>query len=379
MAIARSAIFVTFPFAASFAVILLISRFYSGSELAGFFLFQAIFLPIVTLLSQVRSLISFLDMRAPAANAGLDVISVLLAIAALSLLGKELISAGAVALYALSIPLVAHGQAALASIQRRRQARRWAILPVAIAFGRVLVIWVAIKAETVEPAGPFLASVLVLVLPILLVRRIEAQDSPKTKPIALSDFGAMLTFFATGAVFFQIDKYVLAIFEAQTEIVLAGVVATLVLSPMSILFAIVYRADLASIYGSDNRDQPFRTALFTRSATRFITAGTGYIALLGLYWTPLTSTLFPVFSGSAIWPILMGAAVILDRIGLLTVYISGRSDMFRRASIAKFVLIALTIVLMLLSLQFFDLNLTHLFAAYLISSAIWLVQVWRLR
>jgi hypothetical protein len=172
----------------------------------------------------------------------------------------------------------------------------------------------------------------------------------------------MMTFFAffVGASFtFQWERMVFARIGQEELIAISGVCMTWMLSPLSAIFATLYRADARAIFLEGGA---FRYGIYIRRGGVFLALAISYVAATVVLWQPLNGLLFPFFEGPRIWPLLLGAAIILDRLGHLAVFVANSPTIYRGASAAKLTLIGLGVWMVLASGG--ELTLTTVYGVY---------------
>ncbi|WP_112321581.1 hypothetical protein [Oceanibium sediminis] len=361
-----SAIYVGSGFAASLAVIALITRFALPDERVGFFLFQAVFFPLTSLLGQVRILSTYRALSLGRLSFGIDVLVVLLALAALFVFGNGRFGALEAVLYAGSIPLTYHASALLAAAQFRGGGLRGAHLPILAGAAKVIVCAVALDFG---PAGAFfLAAAAFLAVPLALARRTEAASAGRANDRLISggEILALMGFAFVSGISFQWDRVVFAQIGSDALIVVTGVCMTWALSPLSMIFATLYRADARKIFASDSTSFDLRR--WGRQAAVFVVLSAVYAAFTYVAWRPVNAAVFPFFEGPVIWPLILMAAIVLDRLGHLAVY-STPGGGYGHIAMIKPIIMAVAITLASLS---HDVSLLGVYVLYLLSAALYL-------
>ncbi|PHQ81430.1 MAG: hypothetical protein COB65_10170, partial [Thalassobium sp.] len=185
----------------------------------------------------------------------------------------------------------------------------------------------------------------------------------------------LLAFFAITGFTFQWDRYLLSTLDLQSLIIISGVCMTWVLGPISTLFAVIYRADARQIFARDR--EAFDRRGFLRRAGLFCGAVLGYAALVAMLWTPLNAVAFPRVQASVALPLILIVGVMLDRVGLLFLYMSNAVANYRAAFIAKAVIMTAAICLSLFGP--WDISLMLVFMTYALSALVFAVLMGAIR
>jgi hypothetical protein len=135
---------------------------------------------------------------------------------------------------------------------------------------------------------------------------------------------------------------------------------TWMLSPLSAIFATLYRADARAIFLDG---VAFRYGVYLRRGGTFLALAICYVAATVALWEPLNELLFPFFEGPRVWPLLLGAAIVLDRLGHLAVFVANSPPVYRAANAVKLTLIGLGVWIVLMSGS--GLTLTTVYGLYL--------------
>ncbi|WP_377509526.1 hypothetical protein [Octadecabacter sp. R77987] len=362
--LAVSAVYVAANLIASLIIVVLIVRSGDEPQAAQFFLFQAVFFPLTALLSQFRMQLRFRMTHIGRGDATLDIAAFVLGVALLRLIGAGMIPWFDTLLYALAIPLTFRGTTTLAGLQFDRSGIAHAAVPALTAVSRLGMVWLLLQFG--GPVAFLGGSVLFAVVPAIAARWSGvAQARPPAFVPARGELVWLLAFFAVTGFTFQWDRYMLSHLDLQTMIIVSGVCATWVLSPISTLFAVIYRADARAIFDRERR--AFDTAGFVRRVFLFCGAGLAYGVFVLVAWQPLNAVAFPAVNAPVILPSILIGAVMCDRIGLLFLYMTNRVQGYRLAFVAKLVLVAVAAALCLFGP--WEISLMVLYIAYAGSAA----------
>ncbi len=325
-ALAASGLFTCASFFASFFTIVLVVRDVSVAERAGFFLFLAMYGPITTVLSQrfLLSIYQSREIQGLAKSAELAVIA-LMTIAAVGFVIVEYFNW----IEALALVCVIFSQTfaatASGSIQHRsKSSPRWAILVFLIATGRIAFTWLMLPFGPVIAfaAGAYSYLAGMLVLKAIFTRRLEEQEQGGLTA-TLPQEGwreriAEFAFFVSGALLFQADKYALSTAGRLEDLSQSGALTTLLLSPLSILFATLYRTRSNMLFDA-HRTWRERLAQTPQIALLFLGGALAFLVTLLLILPGITQLVFPFLSLSASLYLMLAFAIIADRmISLLT-------------------------------------------------------------
>lgn len=357
--LAVSAVYVGANLVASLAIIVLIARTTDDDGRTGFFLFQALFFPLTTLLSQSQMLVRFRNVAFGKLGLVTDAVTFAVMLAGLMALGPGLFSCGEAALYAATVPLTCRGTTVTAGVQFEETRAVFALVPVATAVVRLLA---CVAALPLGPAAAFFAgSLAYLLVPLgVELHRRRARGEPHRGVVSLSDTMTFFAFFVGASFTFQWERMVFARIGQEELIAISGVCMTWMLSPLSAIFATLYRADARAIFLNG---VGFRFGVYLRRGGIFLALAICYVAATVVFWEPLNELLFPFFQGPAVWPLLLGAAIILDRLGHLAVFVANSLPIYRGANAVKLTLIGLGVWIVLTLGS--GLTLTMIYGLYL--------------
>lgn len=365
-----SAIFVGSGIVASFAVTVLLVGNATETDRAGFFLFLAVYLPVLVTFGQSYTVLRYRRASAGRAGLALDLAVFASVAAALVLIGGRLIDPVTATLYAASVPFGYRANTRLAALQFETDSWTFAICPVLSGLVRILA---ALLAGWAGPAGAFLAGNILALVATLMWRSPAQTERPGGLRVApVSHLGTLLFYAVMASVTFQWDRVYLSLMDRPELIASAGVCIVWMLSPISALYAVLSRAAAPGLFAGTpggSRDFPWRLA------TAFVGASALYAAVAVTLWTPLNAVFFPFSEAPAGIAALLAIAVTLDRGAMLVILVNNRVRLYGLAAAAKTVLLAAAAVFLLSRSADTSLGLifsTHvaIAAAYLMSTLI---------
>lgn len=372
--LAISSIFVASNLVASFLIVMILVRYSATEDRAAFFLFQTIFFPMTALLAQTKILQIFRGADAASVEKLIDVGVFLLACGLLFLVGYGRYQFFEIICFALSIPITYRTVAGFAAVQRNSDSSIAWVWPMASAIGRVVMCLILIGSNT--------SIVFLLSAAVGLAVSMLANMKLKAKPITtqVSDkreqaFFATLFFFAVSSFAFQWDRILLGQMGKDELLVISGVCLVWVLSPVSAIFATIYRARALEIFSDTELDVKRR--IFLRYTGQFVAATLGFAVILGLIWTPVNKLAFPFLDAPVILPLILVFAVMFDRIGNLRLFsFAGSGKQYRIIGIAKLATLSLGIGAVGFAGQ--GVSLTTIYMVYLAVSVLYCALVWKL-
>lgn len=371
--LATSAIYVGANLIVSLLIVVLIVRTSTPSQGAQFFLFQAVFFPVNALISQFRMQLRFRQTALGRLDFLLDIAALVLGVLLLRMVGAGMISWPDTLLFALAIPLSYRGATALAGLQFDKTGVAHALVPMLTALVRLGVAFVLLPyGAPIAFLGGALAFATV---PAVAALWSAAPATATAVPAQRAELFWLLAFFAITGFTFQWDRYLLSTLDLQSLIIISGVCMTWVLGPISTLFAVIYRADARQIFARDR--EAFDRRGFLRRAGLFCGAVLGYAALVAMLWTPLNAVAFPRVQASVALPLILIVGVMLDRVGLLFLYMSNAVANYRAAFIAKAVIMTAAICLSLFGP--WDISLMLVFVTYALSALVFAVLMGAIR
>ena len=247
------------------------------------------------------------------------------------------------------------------------------IIPIVAALVRVAFVY--LLKDDLEPSRLFFInafSLLVLVWASYAFLKVNLQDIPLLKKAKDSFNPAlMFGFIIISSLFFQWDRYIFSLADQKTLIVQSGIYITLVLPPISMLFAMIFRGNATQIFRNQGNGSRNRMVLI--SATLFVIPALIYAALLGFLWSYIP-LIFPDAAAMSPYPaIVMVLALILERLGNLIVYSREGQAHVVRSTVVK-LLCLLTAVLSTILL--FTHNIEVMYYHYLIASLVFFIASW---
>lgn len=328
-------------FLAALAVVVLVVQTTPLAEQAKFFYFQAIFYVLSTVMSQTLTLSTFRNTSLRSAGVIADVCAVLIVFGFLSLssamafdLVEKLMLGGATV-------LLYRGAALLISVQfYSRNSWRFLWVPLLALLVRVGAAWLAVPFGM---AAMFLASTVVaFALPfgVLHFAKLKERDTdPNRSPPGRAATAPIFVFFLIGALTFQWERLLYGLGNNTEALVITGYVMTAVLPPLSSLFATLYRGNAREIF--EGQTPAMRQRRFVRIGGAFAAASLAYIAVLVVFWPQIMALLGAEIVPDVTLVLLLGGAVILDRLANLMVFLRQSDLLYTHASVAKGALIAL--------------------------------------
>jgi len=369
-----SGVFVGSNFLASFLVIVLIINS-NGLELQSeFFLFQSLFFPMITAVAQLNILRNY---RTGESGNSLKIdLVIILIFSTLFLLLRGDGNVTSTLLYALSVPLSVRASVMQAEAQFIIQRVYVIVIPIIAALVRVAFVY--LLKDDLEPSRLFFInafSLLILVWASYAFLKINLRDIPVLKK-AKDTFNPalMFAFIMISSLFFQWDRYIFSLTDQKTMIVQSGIYITLVLPPISMLFAMVFRGNATQIFRGEGGSN--RTRMIIMSGTLFTIPALIYAVILGVLWgyVPL---LFPDAAGMSPYPaIIMILALIFERLGNLIVYsLKGQVHLVGATISKSLCLLAAVLSTILL----FTHNIETMYYHYLIASLVFFIVSWSLK
>ena len=360
-----SGIFVGSNFLASFIVILIIVNSNSLELQSEFFLFQSLFFPLITAVAQLNILRNYRTGE-NGYSFRLD-LTIILIFSVLFLLLRGDGNVVSTLFYALSVPLSVRASVMQAEAQFIIQRAYVITIPIIAAVVRVAFVY--LLKDDLEPSRLFFInafSLVVLVWVAYTFLKKNLRDIPVLKK-AKDSFNPtfMFAFIMISSLFFQWDRYIFSLADQKTLIVQSGIYITLVLPPISMLFAMIFRGNATQIFRGQGGKN--RTRMILMSGTLFAIPAIIYAVLLGLLWgyVPL---LFPDATGMSPYPaIIMIIALILERLGNLIVYSREGQTHLAGATVVKLLCL---LVAVLSTMLLFTRNVEVMYHHYMIASLV---------
>jgi len=372
--LAVSSVFVAANLIASFLIVMILVRYVPTQERADFFLFQTVFFPLTALLSQTKILQIFRGAKISKVEILVDVAAFLLAAVLLSLIGFGRYESFEIICFALSIPITYRTASGFAALQRHSKSRFAWGWPVVSALLRVAscVVLLGFNVSIV-----FLVSALIGLFVSLLANARTPREGSEQEPSGQAEqaFFSTLFFFAVSSFAFQWDRILLGQLGMDALIITSGICLVWVLSPVSAIFATIYRARAKEIFQDRNPAENQR--VFLRYSGQFLAVTAVFACVLAIAWGPLNRIAFPFADIPVILPIILVGAVALDRIGNLRLFSFATSGArYRWVGGAKLVVIILGVIAVSLSGR--DVSLIFVYATYLMVSVVYCILAWRL-
>lgn len=276
-----------------------------------------------------------------------------------------------------------HSATTAGSIQHRTSnALGWSVAVLAIAAVRISATWLAVEEGAVAAfaIGSYAYLAAMLVLQAMTQRRAggrfadRREASTADSPIkeGWHERLASFAFFAVGAVTFQIDKYALDGAGYAAAVAQSGALTMLLLSPISLLFATLYRTRTQALF-SPALSLKAKFPVVGTIAVQFSAGAAMYIAVLLAPWPGVANLVFPFLQIPVTAILVFALAIVVDRFGTLLAFAT--SDWRAYRGIAAFK--AATLVLVYLAIRFWMgfPTLTGVYLAYLVASVACLLLV----
>ncbi len=360
-----SAIFVGANFFASFLIIVIIVRASSEDHRVGFFVFQSLYFPLTTMMSQTKMMLHYRGVTNRNASVLIDLFSFVVSATFLQILVGDTFSISQILLLSLSIPLTYHGSNNLLRIQFDAGIGKNTFIPISTAAVRIFICFIGSK---VDPVISFsLSAVAFAAVPAAIIFFSGSDKVDSSQQTARASSRAALTvffYFCVASFSFQVDRLIIASEVHQFQIVMSGICSLWVVSPISVIFATFFRADASVAQSHESRQLPF----VLTAAAKFTAASIAYVLLMCGLWLPVNSQLFPFASIHLYLPLLLSLAVYLDRIGQLILLLKGQNRDYALASVTK--LISLSLCVFAFEFELLTFDLTTMFLAYCLISLV---------
>lgn len=369
-----SGIFIGSNFLASFLVILLIVNSNTLELQSEFFIFQSLFFPMITAVSQLNIIRNYRTSE-KGNSLKIDAIVVLIFAVLFQLLYRES-SFIATCFYALSLPLTVRASVMLAEAQFSIKKASVVLIPIISALVRVILVYTF--RENLKPSVLFFINsvslaTLVWVLYIILKRNLlnisdvrNSKDSFNPK--------LMFAFLIISSLFFQWDRYIFSLADKKNLIVQSGIYFTLVLPPISMLFAVIFRGNATQIFRESTSLDRNQTILL--SGALFAIPALLYAVTLTLFWgfIPL---LFKDAAGMSVVPaIILIFALIFERLGNLIIYSREGQEKLGNMAIIKLICLLLAACS---TIFVFNPNIVVMYFHYLCAALLFFISCWRFR
>lgn len=387
LAIAVSAAYTGGSFVASFGTVAIIVRDIDSTQRAGFFLFLAIFSPFITVLSQ-RNLLSIYEGAEGSIRSRISMEVLVFALTVLTLLAfaNRFFTLAESVILATTVLSQLHAVGAQARVQHESGNRaRWAWATILIAVLRITVSW------AVLPLGPVLAFAAgcyaylfaSLALPWFALRRRHAAERQKPAVPAVGEWRkqiALTLFFAVGAVVYQVDKFALQQDVRADDIANSGALTMLALSPLSLIFATVYRSQTNSIFDSSKPGRQ-KIQLILRIILTYFSISIAYSSFLFLAWGAVRQHIFPFLGIGYAHFAIFALAIFIDKSSSLFQF-TGRGRLIYDASTAFKILLTIALYF-LIRIAMPSISLLTIFSLYASISIVHFILIailfWRRR
>ena len=339
-------------FIASLISVVIVTAEIPTYERAGLFLFIALYSPLTTVMSQ-RKLLSIYQNRASSSRGATIEEAVLFVVAAAIVIVAtrryyEPLEAAALAS---TVFCQIHSATAAGSIQHRTSnALGWSIAVLATATVRIAATWLGLDHGPVIAfaAGSYAYFLTMLALQALM-RRKTARSSAEDSGAATADSRveeawherlATFAFFSVGAMTFQIDKYALDGAGDAAAVAQSGALTMLLLSPISLLFATLYRTRTRVLFSTE---LPLRAKMpvVGAIAAQFSVVAALYVTILLAPWPGIVALTFPFVQAPVAAFLVFALAIVVDRFGTLLAFATGDWRSYLAISVFKAAALAL--------------------------------------
>jgi hypothetical protein len=359
---------------ASLLVVVAITNNVSEDARTAFFIFQAVLFPLIALLGQTKILMMYKGQTIGRLDFIIDILVCVMAFFALKVIGRDYFDLTDLVLYSVAIPLTYRLNIKLAEIQQSKADWVYAYVPILVGVVRVGAIF---TADTERASVLFLLSAgfAFLVAYILGILLKSGAGTKQPDHAQKSHLFAILVFFIISSFTFQWDRYVLSFFNLEDFIVASGITMLWVLSPVSAIYSIIYRAEASGMFVGKSAEAQYE--IFKNNMNRFLILIGTYSVFLVILWYPLNRLAFPYFEAPLYLPLILVLAISLDRLGYFVLFI-----LVKPSSYLKFAIMKLFAILCGVAFAVFlgdRLTLLAVFLIYLFVSIAHFTVGWRLR
>jgi hypothetical protein len=345
-----SASYTAASFVASFVSVALIAGGLDTGGRAALFLFLALYSPLATVMSQRKLLTIYQDRRHGGRQAAIEE-AVLFAATVAVVMAATARSYGTIEAIVLAGTVFSqiHASTAAGAIQHRSgNAPGWSVAVLALAAVRIGVTWLVLPYGPVAAfaAGSYAFLLAMLALQALTRRGPRTSAGEETAPAippgpaeAWYERAATFAFFAVGAVLFQVDKYALDGAGRLAMLAESGALTMLLLSPMSLLFATLYRTRTKALFSREVAPGA-KLPMVGSLAAQFVAGCALYLAAILAPWPGVVSLSFPFVEAPTAAFVVFALAIVADRLGTLLLFALGgwrhylASALFKGAALA---------------------------------------------
>jgi Flp pilus assembly pilin Flp len=378
-----SASYTATSFIASFVSVAIIAGGLPTAERAALFLFLALYSPLATVMSQ-RKLLSIYQNRVSGSGATAIEETVLFVATAAIVMAATWHYYGPLEAVVLASTVFCqiHSATAAGAIQHRSgNALGWSIAVLAAAAVRIGATWLGLDyGPVIAFAAGSYAFLLAMVTLQALTRRKAGKLPVEPDGAATADaapeawYERMVTFvfFSVAAVTFQIDKYALDGAGRTAEVAESGALTMLLLSPISLLFATLYRTRTRSLFSGDLPLHAKMPVVGTIAA-QFVAGVVLYLAIVLAPWPGVVGLAFPFVQAPTAAFLVFALAIVADRLGTLLVFATGGWRAY--LACATFKVAALALVYAGIRFWMGSQTLTVVYLAYLAAALAYLLLV----
>jgi hypothetical protein len=346
-----SASYTAASFIASFVSVAIIVGGLPTDQRAALFLFLALYSPLATVMSQ-RKLLSIYQDRPSGRRVTAIEETVLFAATVAVVMAATWHYYGPIEAVVLASTVFCqiHSATSAGSIQHRSgNALSWSIAVLAIAAVRIAATWFTLGYGPVIAFATGSYTYLLAMLVLRTLARHKGGELPvepggaavaRERPEAWYERVATFAFFSMAAVTFQIDKYALDGAGRTAQVAESGALTMLLLSPISLLFATLYRTRTRTIFSGD---LPLRAKmpLVAAIAAQFVAGVILYLAIVLAPWPGVVGLTFPFVRAPSAAFLVFALAIVADRLGTLLVFATGSWRPYLASAVFKVAALAL--------------------------------------
>jgi hypothetical protein len=350
-----SASYTAASFVASFVSVALIAGGLDTGGRAALFLFLALYSPLATVMSQRKLLTIYQERRHGGRQAAIEE-AVLFAATVAVVMAATARYYGTIEAIVLAGTVFSqiHTSTAAGAIQHRSgNAPGWSVAVLALAAVRIGVTWLVLPYGPVAAFAAGSYAFLLAMLTLQALTRRRPGRSPAGEPVGPAsppgaaetwyERAATFAFFAVGAVLFQVDKYALDGAGRLAMLAESGALTMLLLSPMSLLFATLYRTRTRALFSSEISPAA-KMPLVGSIAVQFIAGCTLYLAVVLAPWPGVVDLAFPFVEVPAAAFVVFALAIVADRLGTLLLFALGGWRHYLTSAVFKGAALALVYV-----------------------------------
>ena len=379
-----SASYTAASFVASLASVAIIAAGISTDERAGLFLFLALYSPLTTMMSQRRLLAIYQSSKSGRkVSFSEEIATFSLFSIFIAFFTDDYYSVPEAVALAGTVLCQIHSASAAGSIQHRtNNALGWSVAVLATAAVRICATWLGLDhGPVIAFAAGSYAYLLAMLSLQALVQRKAAKAALVHDRRAIDEKAdaepwrerlATFAFFSVGAITFQMDKYALDGAGQTASVAQSGAITILLLSPISLIFATLYRTKTKVLFSTE-LSLAAKIPAVSSIAVQFSIAAALYITILLAPWPGFVALVFPFLHAPIAAFLVFALAIVMDRFGTLLVFISG--DWRCYLAVTSFKVAALLLVYAGVRFWMGSQTLTVVYLAYFVASLAYLSLV----